>query len=1454
MRRRLTVLDPRSGIANDLVAELLDEATVADFVATAGVAIPADEPLYLGPRCLDATDRLDALGLVDGTVLSVGQPGPVLVDERDHGIEVRVVSGPDAGRVVPLAPGTTVAVGRAPEAQVRLADRYLGRAHATLHVDAAGAVTLTNDRDAATATRIEGTPVPPGTATPLGLGQFVETGASMWTLAPVTGADAALSADKGGGITYNRQPRIRPDPPDPVSIDWPKAPDENANERPPIPWIGILLPLVAAVGMAVMMQQPRFLMFAVMSPLMIGGNLFSERGQRSRRAKRDHARYASDAAHTTARLDAAISAQRTAARAAGPDPATLLLTLVGPRRGLWARRPTHDDHLLLRVGLAPRPAQISVKRGTSRDADERPVLNDVPVCLPLEALGVIGIAGPQMTVRGVARALALQVIALQSPDDVRLVVLTDPGAEADWGWLPWAPHGALEGSPGVTAIGNTIESVDARVKELSKLLTQRQSIATDQPGAINVPLPRIVVVLDGANLLRRQPGVPQLLANGPGVGIYVICLDESENLLPEECNGAVVVDAASADGAPAVTGCVARSGHEALDAVLLDQVAAPLLAVGARRIAPISRISGDDITSSLPSRLRLLDVLDLEPPEAERIAQHWRTSKPTTRAVVGRTVDGLGAIDIKVDGPHGVVAGTTGAGKSEFLLSLISSLAYANRPEDLNFVLVDYKGGAAFKDTARLPHTVGMVTNLQGHLTDRVRISLKAEIDTRQRILATLGATDIDDYHAKAARRTDESPIPLPRLLIVFDEFAQLVREAPAFVDALMGVAAVGRSLGMHLILATQKPGGGVVTPQIRANAPLSIALRVADTGESDGVISAPDAARISKDHPGRLYVRIGTEPLVLMQSGRIAGPRPSAAKAIHTPRVFVRTWEQQGWPEPNPPGTGTTSDDEETDLEALVAAMNQAWQDLGPVELRKPWLEPLPAILTLDEVALDPGSPPELVPFGLEDFPAEQRQAPVAWDLRVGPLVIAGGPRSGKSLALRTLAVSAARRLGPDRTNLYAFDCGTGSLLCLSRASFCGAVIQRHEPDRAVRLITRLLEVVSVRQSQLAANGWSSIQEQWQAADRTDHLPYHVVLIDKWEGFLDAFGDHAEEAAVKGMHKLLAEGPSAGVVVAMAGDRRVLSTAISSVAEQRFALRLAERDEYTTIGLNPRAIPKDVTPGQAFRADAGTEVRVALLDRDPSGPAQSVAVEAALAALAAPRGRSSDREPLRVDSLPTSIAYADAVALAPPPVSGFPALLGVGGDRLTSRWVDLAADAPTGVAVLGPKGMGRSTALATMARSIVDTGGAVILVAAEAAPFGCLDGHARVIARFGRPDDAGLDDLLRDHVGNLAVVIDNATSFPQDHPGLVGVIDSRRADRRILVSTSTEEVEGLYSGIVPSVLKGASIILLSPKNHYLGTSFGMTLPRGTGFSGPPGRGFLRAGGEPALIQVPNAS
>ena len=1474
MRVVLTVADPVTARSEDVVIDADPATPVYEVIAAlsrqvrmieAGDAAQAKvvslasrresgdaAALYHDGLAVDPTLALSESGLIDGSVVSLGSGALGDLREPVGLIELRIVAGPDAGTVHVLGVGDVV-IGSDPGCTVVVSGPAVPPVAAIASVTRDATVTL-RPADGTTGPLLDQAEVPPA-GVPWTIGSELRVGDALLELHLPEPPDADLvPAPDGAWLDYNRPPRMLP-PLRQTTFRLSLAP--TAMTGGGIPIVGALAPAALGGVMALVLHQVLYLMMAAMSPIMLFSNTISSRrrGRKTYRERLKEHREHTEAIEADAA--AALVAERKDRRDASPDPAQLLLTAIGPRARLWERRRSDPDHLLVRVGTRDLPSEVTVEDPEQLEHRRmvQRIARDVPVSLSLRDAGVVGVAGRGDLPRRVAAWIVGQLAVLQSPRDVQVYILTDSHGEPAWRWAGWLPHlRPSQGQDAYALIGSDAETLGRRVAELGQIITARRRALADRTG--EVADADVVVVLDGARRLRSLPGVVSLLRDGPGVGVFSICLDSDRRLLPEECTAVV---------SEAVNGLdVQQQRADDIDGVRADLVPPAWFQRVARAVAPIRDVtdSGDD--GALPSACRLLDVLGLEPPTGDAVAARWLVGGSSTSAVVGESIDGPFSIDLRRDGPHGLIAGTTGSGKSELLQTIVASLAVANRPDAMTFVLVDYKGGAAFKDCVNLPHTVGMVTDLDTHLVERALTSLGAELTRREHILAGAGAKDIEDY--TDYRRRDTSLAALPRLLIVIDEFASMARELPDFVTGLVNIAQRGRSLGIHLILATQRPTG-VVSPEIRANTNLRIALRVTDPAESADVIDVPDASRIAKSTPGRAYVRLGHASLMPFQSGRVGGRRPGAAgsAAVRRPPWVGRlSWQDLGRPAPAPPEQAQAEDLEVTDLAVLVDAVRAASERLQVPAQHSPWLTALPDLLDVAE--LDP--PPPLdgsahvpqVPYGIEDVPADQAQRPVTIDFATfGHLYLPGAPRSGRSQALRTIAAMVARYTNSADVHLFGIDCGNGALLPLTKLPHCGAVVQRTQTERATRLITRLKAEVMARQEQLGTGGFADITEQRSAAAPGDRLPHLLVLLDRWEGFTTTLGEIDGGALTEAIWMILREGASVGVHVIIAGDRSLLTGRVSTLTEDKLVLRLTDRGDYSLAGLNPRKMPDDVAAGRAFRADSGFETQFAVLGQDPSGPAQAEAI-AAIGAAAAERDAAvpRSRRAFRVDVLPSKLSFADAWGMrADDAVRPLWGLVGVGGDELLSLGPDLGAGPPTFV-VAGPPKSGRSTVLVSMAQSFLAGGAEVVLVTPRSSPLRDLAGTTGVRGLITDDDltEEALAAMLPDGGGPVALVMDDAEML-KDVSGkdwlrsFIRTAQDRQ--RAIVIAGNAAEVCQGFSGWQIDLRKNRNGALLSPQNLTDGDIVGLRVPRSSiGGQVQPGRAMVHLGdGELVTVQVP---
>lgn len=1375
---------PLSGVRRQLFPALDPDVTlsVESVRLASSRPLPDDHPLGMAPL-------LDGCTLLPQSL--AGAPAPPV-------LQLRVVSGVDAGTILPLTPGRHL-LGRGSGCALVLADPEVSRIHVELVVSTDGVhvrkVSETNQA-CLSGTALTGEP------SAFRLGSRLELGRSVLQLAVATATPAAVTGDGQGGLSLNRPPRARHRP-EQRRLRFPEPP--GVGDKPRLPLITVAVPLLAGAALlAFGGGRPGYLVLVALSPVMAVGAFLGERSTRARRTARELAAYGRRTKFLQAELATALAADLARRRADNPDAASVLDMVALPDTSVWRRNPHDDDFLHMRVATGPVASDVEVQRSADDTAYElRQLHENAPVVVDLARHGVIGVSGPRDTLLASACWLVGQVLALHSPLHVELAVLTAaPDGAAAWQWLRWAPHRQ--------AVAAGLAACTAQAAGLVSVLDDRAQPRTRSSG--EWPGPFTVVVLDGARALRSLPAVSRLLVEGPAVGIFTLCLETASSALPREC-AATVNHSGSADVS------VQRHGERPVSATA-ELVTPSWRETLARCLAPL-RDATPVADLSLPTEARLLDLLEPGTTCAESLAERWRTRGASTVATLG-VADGPFTVNLKTDGPHMLIAGTTGAGKSELLQTLIASLAAANRPDDLNFVLVDYKGGAAFAQCSALPHVVGMVTDLDTTLTERALTSLSAELRRRERLLRRAEAHDIDSYLDHAGTGGGERE-PMPRLVLIIDEFATLVDELPGFVDGLVGIAQRGRSLGIHLVLATQRPAG-VVSANVRANVNLRVALRMADTAESADVIDVPDAAFISRHVPGRAVARSGTGSVVAFQTARVTGQAARESATTVTP-LDAQLPSERG----QEPATST----EPNDLARLVVAANDAMRLLGVAAPRRPWLAPLPERLSMSSLA---PAPTDALAYGLVDRPAEQTQETVALDLAAGRnLLVAGGARTGRSTMLRTLAAAAATA---GNVHVYAFD--PGSVLgSLTAVPSCGAVIGRDEVWRGQRLIHRLTEQVAARRSWFARHGVAGVVEQ-RAMCPDDPMPWLLLLVDSWESFLATYDPVANGAVVEELLRLLREGPAVGMTTCVTGDRSSLTGRVGALMAERVVLRFADPADATLAGIPLRAIPTLQPPGRGLVPTTCQALQIALPD-DGSPSGQQVQDRA---------GRYG--VPLHVRALPDRVVASELGA--PDPARPRLVSLGRGGDDGSVLAVDLAEDGPA-LLICGPPGSGRSTALLALAEQLKGRGSPVIAVASRRSPLRALRTTAhRCVIGFGDADElrAALDGRP-----SCLVLVDDAeqTLDTAVEPLLLELVrdDGPYAESvGVVLAGATAELAAGYRGVGAAARKARSGVVLgatgSHEDGLLGVRVGaVDDPR-------PGRGFLVQGTQVQPIQLATTS
>jgi DNA segregation ATPase FtsK/SpoIIIE, S-DNA-T family len=1409
--------------ADDSVGALLDALPVKTDGATC----------FVGAAPLDRRSRLADSLLLSGAVLSVGGAGPDYQPVRGGAAgTLHVIAGPDVGFGVVLRPGRH-AIGRAADADVCLHDDEVSREHAVIEVSPDGGARIW-DADSRNGTFVDGAPI--RTATPLANGSVVRIGPDELRWAPGGGGALQVTQAAGGRLEFDRV--FAPVPAIPaaeVELPPPGPDSRNATSMVTSAVIGL------AMGPALFEGTHNALaLLASLAGPIAPFMTYAVEGRQRKKAKRAIAKARVSAQDQITALAAEEDRVR---HLLAPGPADIVAMAAGARADLWPRDARSPQGLALRVGVTDQPPSVRL-RGQPWDGFDMPVLRGVPVTVDLRETGVLGVSGTGETARALLRWLLVQLVTLRSPDDLRIVLLTAGRAE-DMRWARWLPHvdqGTAASQP--CLIGNTDDSRAARIEELGRLIDARR--AERDGGSASQPDGEVVVVLDGALALRNLPGMREILRRGPDVGVYVVCAD-SHGM--NECRGLCDV---TSDGIRLIrtpNAPVATAIPDGIDTALAEQVA--------RALAPMrDRASGVDGATAIPYPVRLLDLMGIGVPTAYDILALWRDKEegPQTRVVIGADAAGPVTVDLAApdQGPHAMLAGAPGAGKSILLQTLVTALLMANRPDELNFVLVDFKGGGAFLPFENCPHVTALITSVGETAADtfteadaaRVLASVRAEMNSRESVLRRYNA-EIDDYWQARKSRPDLKP--LPRVVMIFDEFARVLETSPLFLKELVSVAAKGRSLGVHLVLATQALQGKL-NPELKNNISLRISLRQNEPAESTEVLGAPDAATIPGALRGRgMILRTGAENKAprAFQSGYLGNPPPAGSVSRMTVRPLA--WADLGAPRP---AAKISGDGAASDQKLAIAAVEEAARRAQVAAPYRVLLPKLPTSFSLDQLAGRQSTPaPDAgVPFGLVDEPNLQAQPPCYLDLAATErLMVAGGPQSGRTTFARTLITSLVTRFRPDQVHLYVVEHQPAGLAEYTPLPHCGGVFAPAEPDRVRRLV-----------------GWLAAETQRRAAARFEAAgrdnPLIVVVIDGWEQFESRANPALADVSLgPALREIMTIGPPLGVHIAAIGGQDLLTGKVPGLCDRRLLLPFPNEDTRRSHLRGGMASPPTV-PGRAIDAATGRHIQIC----QPG--ITGTELVSRLAARYEPAALDTGRLPRLFPSLPSRIGVEDLALPSPLPSPSWTPL-GVGGPDVAAVGVDLFHDGPHVMLISGSQGSGRSTAIATLARLLSWHGIDVLAIAPPRSPLSRMlaaDEYIRVVTGATIEDGElrAAAESFGDH--RYAVLVDDADSLTVqavkqgfgETPTLLDEI-ARPAElghrALVIAADATPILAGNRKSLAKPVneaLNNGIRLLLTPAKRADARLLNMSMEPDQYFTRPAGRGYLATAGAPTLIQL----
>ncbi|GGV88975.1 type VII secretion protein EccC [Streptomyces massasporeus] len=885
--------------------------------------------------------------------------------------------------------------------------------------------------------------------------------------------------------------------------------------------------------------------------------------------RRDYLSYLAQTRRTA--VDTA-KAQRDAQYFLHPSPEQLW-ALVAEGSRVWERRSGDEDFAQVRIGLGaqnlarslvtPETGPVEQLEPLTAGAMQRFIavhstLDDLPMAVSLRAFYHVTVSGDPQSVRSSARAITGSLAALHSPEDLVIVVAAGREALPHWEWAKWLPHVQ---APGAVDGAGSRRLIDSDTRELENLLATRLTGRPRfHPNAAPLPEePHVVVVLDGLTLPPDS-----VLANPEGLqGVTVLEVVPGE-LITGGGELSIVVQPEALH---------LESGHGVVYEGTPDVLSYESAEALARQLAPLRMASGGDDDEPLLANLEFTDLLNLGDAASVDTQRTWRPRSlaERLRVPIGVGEDGRPVmLDLKEAaqegmGPHGLCVGATGSGKSELLRTLVLGLAVTHSSETLNFVLADFKGGATFAGMAQMPHVAAVITNLADDLTlvDRMGDSIRGELNRRQEMLRDAGNyANIHDY--EKARAAGAALQPIPSLVLVIDEFSELLTAKPDFIEMFVQIGRIGRSLGVHLLLASQRLEEGRLRG-LETYLSYRVGLRTFSAAESRAAIGVPDAYELP-NVPGSGLLKFGTDEMVRFKAAYVSGVyrsgtqrtalrggplpmnrRPVLFTAAEVPVQYMTVPQQRpsgsDRPEVDDALADTVLDVIVRRLEAQGPAAHQVW--LPPLDSPPPLDALLPGLTAVQGRGLTQpgyeGAGRLVVPAGLVDKPYEQRRDPLWVDFSgaAGHMQIIGGPQSGKSTLLRTLISAFALTHTPYEVQFYGLDFGGGGMAAVAGLPHVGGVASRLDPERVRRTVAEVYGVLNRREEYFRSAGIASIADFRARRARGDipvtDQPWGDVflVIDGWGNFRADY-----EAMDQVIHDIAARGLGYGIHLILTASR----------------------------------------------------------------------------------------------------------------------------------------------------------------------------------------------------------------------------------------------------------------------------------------------------------------------------
>lgn len=820
---------------------------------------------------------------------------------------------------------------------------------------------------------------------------------------------------------------------------------------------------------------------------------------------------------------------------------------------IYEKTPLHFDFLAYRLGLGKVPTSYELKYGQEERSGKKDALEEegyalfqahqkidnLPIVASLNR-GPVGYVGPRPIVLEQLQLLVAQLAVFHSYHDLTIIPIIPEEEKESWDWMRWLPHATLQ-DMNVRSFVYNQRTRDQVLNSLNQILKLRKAQKEEEKANdTKIFHPHYVVLITDETLILDHVIMEFFREDPTELGCSIIYVADVLSSLSENIQTVISIKDRN-QGQLLLQEGVLRELDFQLDHFPegYDKEAI------SRGLAPLKHIQ--QLKSSIPDSVTFLEMYQAETFNDLKVLSRWESHAPYQSLAVPiglRGKDDLVYLNLheKAHGPHGLIAGTTGSGKSETIQSYILSLAVNFHPHDVAFLLIDYKGGGManlFKD---LPHLLGTITNLDGAQSMRALASINAEIHRRERLFGQYGVNHINQYQKKF--KLGEATEPLPHLFLISDEFAELKVNQPDFIKELVSIARVGRSLGVHLILATQKPSG-VVDDQIWSNSRFKLALKVADRGDSMEMLRTADAAEITQT--GRAYLQVGNnEVYELFQtawSGADYQPEKDQLGIEDHTIYLINELGQYEVLNQDLSGLDMAEEIKEvpTELDVIVQEINHLHQQEGIAAVAQPWLPPLKERITLDELdkvvpikAWQKRTAPSVL-IGVADIPQAQKQEAVAIDLsKDGNILLYGSPGTGKTTFLQTVAMDLARKQSPENLTMYLLDFGTNGLAPLSQLPHVADSLLLDQTEKIQKFIRIINRELDRRKKLLSEHGVGTIALYREVTGKQE--PTMVILMDSYESMKD---EPYETDLFKLFMRISREGLSIGVHLIITASRQ---------------------------------------------------------------------------------------------------------------------------------------------------------------------------------------------------------------------------------------------------------------------------------------------------------------------------